>query len=171
MRRVYPGGSGYSHHDSFEHRLAESLLDTVLVSKFGHLGYRPQVSTSCYGDISMGGSSGLCGHHQPFEMRLNNKLLDAVMVAELGPSGRSMIDDVNDDAPFEERLTGRLMNVLLEHKFGHLRHVGDNPAQDPDLHFGMSKRYMEVLTPIEMLEVKKVIKIYLQLLKLLKLEL
>lgn len=144
QRRVYPGGS--VPHGNFEHRLAEALLDTVLVSKLGHLGYKPRTTSNCFGDITMGGSSGLCGPHQSFETRLNNKLLDGLMVAELGPSGRSLIDDdVSDEAPFEERLTGRLMNVLIQSKFGHQHQIGDNPAQDPDLHFGMNTHMEKAL--------------------------
>ena len=119
---------------NFEHRIAEKILDTVLWKKLHHLGYRPMTTMNW---LSGGGIGGAGHHRQGFEQRLNNKLLDALMIDKVGIHGDSWanIEETNPDAPFNDRLNARLMDIIITRKFGH-HHHGDNPMQDPDSHVG-----------------------------------
>jgi len=115
-------------------------MDAVLYKKLHHLGYQPMTSMNYIS--SAGGIGGVGRHRQGFEQRLNNKLLDALMIDKVGTHGNSWtnMDEINPDAPFNERLTARLMDIVLARKFGHHHQHGDNPAQDPDSHIGMNAR-------------------------------
>ena len=63
------------------------------------------------------------------------------MVEKVGIHGNGWtnMNEIDPDMPFNDRLTARLMDIVIARKFGHHHHHGDNPAQDPDSHIGMGK--------------------------------